>query len=241
MPRVLDVRVAGERPSLERAAEGCDDETCGDEPHRVAPARRHRRAGREQQCDQARRHEHGWDERPGREPRGDRDERPVEAAVESAGRRSRRRSRRARAERLTRGRSSRSGCAPARRAISSPTTANSRDADAMISACRSIDSRPSGSTSPCRSPTIPSAAQTGARTATAPKNVQASALMTASPVRSQTDAWAGCIVSATTPRRSSLERVEVDLLAQPRPEALERALGVVAAAVEAAVDEALHA
>ena len=37
------------------------------------------------------------------------------------------------------------------------------------------------------------------------------------------------------------QRVELDLLAQPRPERLERALGVVAAAVEAPVDEPLHA
>jgi len=39
----------------------------------------------------------------------------------------------------------------------------------------------------------------------------------------------------------ALERRELDLLAQSRAEALERALGVVAAALEAPVDEALHA
>ena len=58
--------------------------------------------------------------------------------------------------------------------------------------------------------------------------------------RSHSDACAGCIVSVTTPRRSCSSVPEVDLLAQPRAEALERALGVVAAAVEAAVDEPLH-
>ena len=45
------------------------------------------------------------------------------------------------------------------------------------------------------------------------------------------------MVSATTPRSSPPSDVEVDLVAQARAEALERARGVVAAAVEAAVDQ----
>ena len=61
------------------------------------------------------------------------------------------------------------------------------------------------------------------------------------PSRSQSDTCAGCIVSSTTPRSSAVERLEFDLLAQPRAERVERALRVVAAPVEAPVDEPLHA
>ena len=57
----------------------------------------------------------------------------------------------------------------------------------------------------------------------------------------QIDTCAGCIVSPTTRPRSAVSALELDLLAQPRAERLERALGVVAAPVEAPVDEPLHA
>ncbi len=59
--------------------------------------------------------------------------------------------------------------------------------------------------------------------------------------RSQTETWAGCIVSRATPERSRVERVDLDLLAEARAEGSQRPLAVVAAAIEAAVDECLHA
>ena len=58
-------------------------------------------------------------------------------------------------------------------------------------------------------------------------------------LRSHSDTCAGCTVSRTTPRRSAPERVEVELVAQPPAERLERPRRVVAAPVEAPVDRAL--
>ena len=60
-------------------------------------------------------------------------------------------------------------------------------------------------------------------------------------LRSQSETCTGCTVSFTTRSRSAAQLVEVDLPAQPCAERLQRALGVVAAPVEAAVDEALDA
>ena len=48
-------------------------------------------------------------------------------------------------------------------------------------------------------------------------------------------------MSATTARSSLLERIEIDLVAQTRAEALERARGVVLAPEEATVDRRLDA
>ena len=63
----------------------------------------------------------------------------------------------------------------------------------------------------------------------------------AAPLRSQSDTCAGCTVSRNDALQVGAQQVELDLLAQPRAERLERALRVVAAPVEAAVDEPLHA
>ena len=54
-------------------------------------------------------------------------------------------------------------------------------------------------------------------------------------LRSHSETWAGWTVSRTTPRRSAPERVEVELVAQPAAERLQRERRVVAAAVEAPV------
>ena len=53
------------------------------------------------------------------------------------------------------------------------------------------------------------------------------------------ETWVGWTVSATTPRMSRDERFEVELVAQPAPERLQRQRGVVTAAVEAPVDHRL--
>ena len=58
---------------------------------------------------------------------------------------------------------------------------------------------------------------------------------------SHSETWAGWTVSATTPRRSAAERLEVELVAQPPAERLERPRRVVAAAVEAPVHDRLDA
>ena len=58
--------------------------------------------------------------------------------------------------------------------------------------------------------------------------------------RSQSDTCAGCIVSRTTLLELGAQPLELDLLAQPGPERLQRPLCVVAAPVEAPVDEPLH-
>ena len=55
--------------------------------------------------------------------------------------------------------------------------------------------------------------------------------------RSQSETWAGWTVSRDDAAQVGAERLEVDLVAQPGAERLQRARRVVAAAVEAAVDQ----
>ena len=73
----------------------------------------------------------------------------------------------------------------------------------------------------------------------APRPAMPSAHHPRAPLRSHSATWAGCIVSATTRLEVGAQPVELDLLAQPRAERIERPLRVVAAAVEAPVDEPL--
>ena len=79
----------------------------------------------------------------------------------------------------------------------------------------------------------------------APNSAQAAtaarALTRRSGSRSQSDTCAGCIVSRDDARAARAQRVELDLVAQPRAEGLDGAGGVVAAPVEAPVDERLDA
>ena len=81
----------------------------------------------------------------------------------------------------------------------------------MISACGSMEPRPSGRTRPRRSPAIPSAAQVGARNATDPNSAQASALTAG--LRPQPDRGMGGLHRlGDDALQVALERAEVDLL-----------------------------
>ena len=72
-------------------------------------------------------------------------------------------------------------------------------------------------------------------------SAQATRLIGRAPVAATATRAPAASSSSTTAPRSARSALEVDLLAQPRAEALERPLRVVAASVEAPVDEPLHA
>ena len=189
--------------------------------------------------DEARRDEQG-DDQPASDPGDPARSDPPLASVEGEIRIAPSRSRPVRASRPSRGRSTRSesGAPSARSGGRRSRTASLRRP------------RPARRSAPTPGPEAdrgrgsPRSRRARSRPARAPRRRRTAARRHDGSPRSLPRARArrGPVASCRRRRRASStrERLQVDLLAQPRAEGLQRALGVVAAAVEAPVDEPLH-